>query len=118
MSLDVLSARKCLFYQSLHTLLDLRANATSIKIYSIDLSTTQLGQQFVLEHGADFIIGHMERIEPHSVDLYLRSIATRLEAYPISLCTTTISYQNRHEMSIFSRFCCKSNKKTAKIQKL
>jgi hypothetical protein len=46
----------------------------------------------VVENGKYLVVGHMKRIETHSVDLYLRSFATWLEAYPIRLCATTISY--------------------------
>ena len=96
MGLDHLSCREGLLNEPLHARLDLRANATAIEIDGIDLSATQLGQKLVLEHGANLIIGYMEGIETHRVDLYLRGIATWLEAYPIGFCATTISYKNGH----------------------
>ena len=96
MGLDHLSSREGLLNEPLHTRLDLRANTTAIEIDGIDLGAAQLGQQLVLKHGAYLIIGYMERVETHRVDLYLWSIATGLEAYPIGFCATTISYKNGH----------------------
>jgi hypothetical protein len=92
MGLDGMSCGEHLADETLHTALNLWTNATAIKIYSLNLCTTQLGKQVVNEHGEYLIIGHMKRIETHSVDLYLRGFATWLEAYPIRLCATTISY--------------------------
>jgi hypothetical protein len=92
MGLDGMNCGEHLADETLHTALYLRTNTTAIKIYSLNLCTTQLGKQVVNEHGEYLIIGHMKRIETHSVDLYLRGFATWLEAYPIRLCATTISY--------------------------
>ena len=96
MSLDSLRTGEHLAQQTCHAVLDLRTNTTAIEINGIYLGTAQLGQQFVLEHRAYLIIGHMKGVEPHRVDLYLWSIATGLEAYPIGFCATTISYKNGH----------------------
>ena len=96
MGLDRLSAGEGLFNQPLDAAFDLGAHATAIEINGIDGSIAQLGQKIVLEHGTYLIIGHMKRVETHRVDLYLRGIATGLEAYPIGFCATTISYQYGH----------------------
>ena len=92
MGLDGMSCGEHLADETLHTARYLRTNTTAIKIYSFYLSIAQLGQQLVVENGKYLVVGHMKRIETHSVDLYLRSFATWLEAYPIRLCATTISY--------------------------
>ena len=95
MSLDGLSCGKRLAQQTLHTLLYLRAHTTAIKIDSTNLYTTQLGEQIVTENTTNLIIGYMKRIETHSMDLYA-GVAIVRKANPISLGTTTISYQYRH----------------------
>ena len=92
MRLDGMGSREHLLDYTHHAPLNLWTNATAIKIYSFYLSIAQLGEQVVNEHGEYLIIRRMKRIETHSVDLYLRSFATWLEAYPIRLCATTISY--------------------------
>ena len=92
MGLDGVSCREHLAKKTLHTALYLRTNTTAIKIYSFYLGIAQLGEQVVIENGEYLVVGHMKRIETHSVDLYLRGFATWLEAYPIRLCATTISY--------------------------
>ena len=92
MGLDGMSCGEHLADEALHTALYLRTNTTAIKIYRIYLGIAQLGQQLVVENGKYLVVGHMKRIETHSVDLYLRGFATWLEAYPIRLCATTISY--------------------------
>ena len=92
MHLDAMSGAQPPAHEALHTTLYLRTNTTAIKIYSFYLSIAQLGQQLVVENGKYLVVGHMKRIETHSVDLYLRGFATWLEAYPIRLCATTISY--------------------------
>lgn len=92
MSLDGVSCWEHLAKKTLHTALYLRTNTTAIKIYSLNLGIAQLGQQLVVENGEYLVVGHMKRIETHSVDLYLRGFAIWLEAYPIRLCATTISY--------------------------
>ena len=101
MRLDNLSSREGLLEQSSHARLDLRTHTATIEIDGIDVRIAQLRQQFVIENPTELIIRYMKGIEAHRVNLYLRGIAIRLKACPISLCTTTISNQNRHYIRVF-----------------
>jgi hypothetical protein len=96
MCLDSLSIGERLAQQSLYTGLDLRTNATAVEVDRIYLSAAQLGQQVVSQHSTYLVVGHMEGVETHRLDLNLPGFITARKAYPIGLCAAAIGYQYRH----------------------